>query len=220
MACGYGACYGCVVEIDGALEAALRRRAGAVLLLNASGCLDALAAPDVARTLDAFVTKTVTPGAARGQPAGADRRDRVRDAELDRPREPGPRPLPRRDAARAARARHPALGLGRRLLGRRVRRDVRRARRRHDRAEPLVPERRRGARVGRRDRRRLPRRDRACRCTRSSRRPRGTSPRSPARSRPPAPTASRSSTRSAASRSTRASARGSPAAPAATPDRR
>jgi dihydroorotate dehydrogenase (NAD+) catalytic subunit len=30
-------------------------------LLNASGCLDALAAPDVARTLDAFVTKTVTP---------------------------------------------------------------------------------------------------------------------------------------------------------------
>jgi dihydroorotate dehydrogenase (NAD+) catalytic subunit len=30
-------------------------------LLNASGCLDALTAPDVARTLDAFVTKTVTP---------------------------------------------------------------------------------------------------------------------------------------------------------------
>ena len=30
-------------------------------ILNASGCLDALAAPDVARQLDAFVTKTVTP---------------------------------------------------------------------------------------------------------------------------------------------------------------
>jgi dihydroorotate dehydrogenase (NAD+) catalytic subunit len=30
-------------------------------ILNASGCLDALTAPDVARTLDAFVTKTVTP---------------------------------------------------------------------------------------------------------------------------------------------------------------
>jgi dihydroorotate dehydrogenase (NAD+) catalytic subunit len=30
-------------------------------LLNASGCLDALAAPEVARSLDAFVTKTVTP---------------------------------------------------------------------------------------------------------------------------------------------------------------
>jgi dihydroorotate dehydrogenase (NAD+) catalytic subunit len=31
------------------------------LLLNASGCLDALAAPEVARQLDGFVTKTVTP---------------------------------------------------------------------------------------------------------------------------------------------------------------
>jgi dihydroorotate dehydrogenase (NAD+) catalytic subunit len=30
------------------------------MLLNASGCLDALTAPDVARSLDAFVTKTVT----------------------------------------------------------------------------------------------------------------------------------------------------------------
>ena len=29
-------------------------------LLNASGCLDALTAPDVARSLDAFVTKTIT----------------------------------------------------------------------------------------------------------------------------------------------------------------
>jgi len=32
-----------------------------VRILNASGCLDAIAAPDVARQLDAFVTKTVTP---------------------------------------------------------------------------------------------------------------------------------------------------------------
>jgi dihydroorotate dehydrogenase (NAD+) catalytic subunit len=32
-----------------------------VRILNASGCLDALTAPDVARQLDAFVTKTVTP---------------------------------------------------------------------------------------------------------------------------------------------------------------
>ena len=30
-------------------------------LLNASGCLDALTAPDVARALDGFVTKTITP---------------------------------------------------------------------------------------------------------------------------------------------------------------
>jgi dihydroorotate dehydrogenase (NAD+) catalytic subunit len=39
-----------------------------VLLLNASGCLDALTAPDVARTLDAFVTKTVTPEPRQGNP--------------------------------------------------------------------------------------------------------------------------------------------------------
>jgi dihydroorotate dehydrogenase (NAD+) catalytic subunit len=31
------------------------------VLLNASGCLDALTAPDVARRLDGFVTKTITP---------------------------------------------------------------------------------------------------------------------------------------------------------------
>lgn len=31
------------------------------MLLNGSGCLDALTAPDVARALDAFVTKTITP---------------------------------------------------------------------------------------------------------------------------------------------------------------
>lgn len=31
------------------------------MILNASGCLDALAAPEVARQLDVFVTKTVTP---------------------------------------------------------------------------------------------------------------------------------------------------------------
>jgi dihydroorotate dehydrogenase (NAD+) catalytic subunit len=32
-----------------------------VRILNASGCLDALTAPDVARQLDGFVTKTITP---------------------------------------------------------------------------------------------------------------------------------------------------------------
>jgi dihydroorotate dehydrogenase (NAD+) catalytic subunit len=36
------------------------------VLLNASGCLDALTAPDVARSLDAFVTKTVTPEPREG----------------------------------------------------------------------------------------------------------------------------------------------------------
>jgi dihydroorotate dehydrogenase (NAD+) catalytic subunit len=47
-----------------------------VLLLNASGCLDALTAPDVARQLDAFVTKTVTPEPRDGNPP-------VRIAETD-----------------------------------------------------------------------------------------------------------------------------------------
>jgi dihydroorotate dehydrogenase (NAD+) catalytic subunit len=37
-----------------------------VLLLNASGCLDAVAAPETARQLDAFVTKTVTPDPRQG----------------------------------------------------------------------------------------------------------------------------------------------------------
>jgi dihydroorotate dehydrogenase (NAD+) catalytic subunit len=47
-----------------------------VTLLNASGCLDALAAPEVARSLDAFVTKTVTPLPRGGNPP-------VRIAETD-----------------------------------------------------------------------------------------------------------------------------------------
>jgi dihydroorotate dehydrogenase (NAD+) catalytic subunit len=37
-----------------------------MLLLNASGCLDALTAPEVARRFDAFVTKTVTPERREG----------------------------------------------------------------------------------------------------------------------------------------------------------
>jgi dihydroorotate dehydrogenase (NAD+) catalytic subunit len=46
------------------------------VIVNASGCLDALEAPDVARRLDAFVTKTVTPQPREGnQP--------VRIAETD-----------------------------------------------------------------------------------------------------------------------------------------
>jgi dihydroorotate dehydrogenase (NAD+) catalytic subunit len=38
------------------------------MLVNASGCLDAVTAPDVARSLDAFVTKTVTPEPREGNP--------------------------------------------------------------------------------------------------------------------------------------------------------
>src|SRR4051795_7912379 len=44
----------------------MRGGAGAVQLLNASGCLDAVTAPEVARSLDAFVTKTVTPEPREG----------------------------------------------------------------------------------------------------------------------------------------------------------
>ncbi len=45
-------------------------------LLNASGCLDALTAPEVARSLDVFVTKTVTPLPREGN-------EPVRIAETD-----------------------------------------------------------------------------------------------------------------------------------------
>ncbi|HWE82433.1 MAG TPA: dihydroorotate dehydrogenase catalytic subunit [Gaiellaceae bacterium] len=45
-------------------------------LLNASGCLDALTAPGIAESLDAFVTKTVTPAPREGNPP-------VRIAETD-----------------------------------------------------------------------------------------------------------------------------------------
>ncbi len=46
------------------------------MILNASGCLDALAAPEIARQLDAFVTKTITP-----EPRGGN--EPVRIAEVD-----------------------------------------------------------------------------------------------------------------------------------------
>ena len=44
------------------------RSALSIPILNASGCLDALTAPGVAATLDAFVTKTVTPLVREGNP--------------------------------------------------------------------------------------------------------------------------------------------------------
>jgi dihydroorotate dehydrogenase (NAD+) catalytic subunit len=47
-----------------------------VFLLNASGCLDAITAPEVASALDAFVTKTVTPEPRDGNPP-------IRIAETD-----------------------------------------------------------------------------------------------------------------------------------------
>ena len=99
------------------------------MLVNASGCLDALTAPDVARALDAFVTKTVTPLPRGGNPP-------VRIAETDVGMlnsiglaNPGRDRFLAETLPRLARARGAALGLGRRLLRRRVRRDVRAARR-------------------------------------------------------------------------------------------
>ncbi|MER3409178.1 MAG: dihydroorotate dehydrogenase [Thermoleophilia bacterium] len=41
---------------------------GGSVILNASGCLDALASPQIARQLDAYVTKTITPKPRRGSP--------------------------------------------------------------------------------------------------------------------------------------------------------
>ena len=46
------------------------------MILNASGCLDALEAPEVARALDVFVTKTVTP-----QPRQGNRPVRIAETE-------------------------------------------------------------------------------------------------------------------------------------------
>ena len=142
--------------------APLRRRAGAGgrVILNASGCLDALEAPEVARALDAFVTKTVTP-----LPREGNRPVRIAETEAGMLNSiglenPGIEGLLADKLPRLARARRPALGLGRRVRGVRLRGDLRRARRSaggdDDRAQPLVPERRRGARERRRDRRRGP----------------------------------------------------------------
>jgi dihydroorotate dehydrogenase (NAD+) catalytic subunit len=50
------------------VRAELSTGADGVAILNASGCLDARTAPDVARSLDAFVTKTVTPLRREGNP--------------------------------------------------------------------------------------------------------------------------------------------------------
>src|SRR5205814_2730637 len=50
----------------GRAEAVVRGRTRAVLLLNASGCLDALTAPETVAMLDGFVTKTVTPEPREG----------------------------------------------------------------------------------------------------------------------------------------------------------
>ena len=86
------------------------------MLLNASGCLDALVAPDVARQLDGFVTKTITPLPREGNGPPRIAETGTRDAERDRPRQSRARALSLRHAAEAAGARAAALDLRRRLL--------------------------------------------------------------------------------------------------------
>ena len=194
-----------------------------MLLLNASGCLDALTAPGGRAAARRVRDEDGHARAARGQPAGADRRDRLRDAELDRSREPRARARSSPRRCRAARALGVPIWVSVGGFSRaRVRRDVRSGSRTStielNLSCPNVDEAPESAAeiVAR-----LPRGDRTCRSTRSFRRRPGTSPRSRGRSRRRAPTASRSSTRCAALALDDAPRdRGSRAAPAATRDRR
>ena len=217
MACGYGACYGCVVAARRRLRPALRRRARP--RARAGAAADGRR-PDPQRLRLPRRARRARRRAharrvrdeddhaapARGQPAGADRRDRARHAQLDRAPGARNRRVRRRPPPAARRARVAALGLGRRVLGGGLRDVLRAARRRRAgrrrRAQPLVPERRGGARDRRASssRPRAPRR--GSRSTRSSPLRSGTSPGRRAPWSPPARTASRSSTRSAGSRST------------------
>ena len=88
------------------------------MILNASGCLDALTAPEVARSLDAFVTKTVTP-----LPRGGNRPVRIAETDVGMLNSiglanPGRERFLAETLPRLARALgHAALGLGRRLHG-------------------------------------------------------------------------------------------------------
>ena len=87
-------------------------------LLNASGCLDALTAPEVARELDAFVTKTVTPLPREGNPPVRIAETEVGMLNAIGLANPGIEAFLARAPAAARRARRADLGLGRRLLGR------------------------------------------------------------------------------------------------------
>ena len=178
-------------------DSASQARAGGRVILNASGCLDALEAPEVARALDVFVTKTVTPQPREGNPP-------VRIAETEAGmlnsiglENPGIEALLAEKLPRLARARSAALGLGRRFRGRATTPSSVRAL--DDRQEvtaielnlscPNVEE---APETRRRARRRGRAADPESRSTRSSRRPPRTSRRPPAPSRPRAPTGSRS----------------------------
>ena len=155
------------------VEAPLRRRpradqatdcykaggGGGVTLLNASGCLDALRAPEVARQLDAFVTKTVTP-----LPRAGNAPTRIVETEAGMLNSIGlANPGRERFLADALpRLRGLDLPLWVSVGGfsaREYAETCERLERRDDRAQPLLPQRRRGAGVRRGHRRRLPRGD-------------------------------------------------------------
>ena len=88
-----------------------------VPILNASGCLDASVAPEVARSLDAFVTKTITPEPREGNPP-------VRIAETEHGmlnsiglQGPGIEAFVESHLPRLGGSRHRPLGLRGRILG-------------------------------------------------------------------------------------------------------
>ena len=135
MACGYGACYGCVVERDGHYvrlcvdgpvlrdgARRVRRRVSDPDPQRLAAASTRSTAPEVARHARRLRDEDGHAASARGEPAAADRRDRARDAQLDRAPEPRHRRVRRAThLPRLADARRPALGLGRRVLGRRLR---------------------------------------------------------------------------------------------------
>jgi len=114
------------------------------VILNGSGCLDALAVPDVARQLNAFVTKTVTPLPREGN-------DPTRIAEVEAGMlnsiglaNPGIDAFLADTLPQLLGLGGPDLGLGRRLHRRRLRGHLRPARPdagRRSRAQRLLPER-------------------------------------------------------------------------------
>ena len=185
MACGYGACYGCAVEIGGELSGCASKDRCLRCCLTRSGCLDALTAPGGRAVARRLRDEDGHAAPARGQRAGADRRDRRRDAQRDRAREPGHASASSPRRCRGCRARRPLWVSVGGFCGQRVRRDLRAPRRplrgRRDRAQPLAARTSTRRPSRRRDRRGLPRRDdeaalrEALACAR-------TSPRPPARS--------------------------------------
>ena len=87
MACGYGACYGCVVPVDGELVRLCVE--GPVFAPPERERLPRRAHGPGGRALARRLRdEDGDARAAGGEPSRPDRRDRARDAQLDRPREP------------------------------------------------------------------------------------------------------------------------------------